>query len=122
MLNVMVYKVDTINLFPAKYGNIYCIKFSSDNYFIQTNKGNIICYEKEIIENIIYSLQKNDLIKINSKNQIERTSQDSFYSLYNLFCLDTDNEINYESQEAYSLIGELIDKNIISDPLLDKNL
>ena len=100
----MFLKVDPISLFPFKYEDYYAIKYSKDNDLICTPSKNILKDNKNVIEKIIYEIQKFDLIQIDEESNSIDLSSVNEISLYGLVSFKIDSLVNPNQEEKFYLM------------------
>ena len=100
----MFLKVDPISLFPFKYEDYYAIKYSEDNDLICTPSKNILKDNKNVIEKIIYEIQKFDLIQIDEESNSIDLSSVNEISLYSLVSFKIDSLIKSDTSPEYNII------------------
>ena len=118
----MFLKVDPISLFPFKYEDYYAIKYSEDNDLICTPSKNILKDNKNVIEKIIYEIQKFDLIQIDEESNSIDLSSVNEISLYSLVSFKIDSLVNPNQEEKFYLINEIVKRYIGIDPFINSFL
>ena len=106
--------INPIYLYEEKYENKFVIRIKEDGEFLKTPQGNLYSsYNRSIIENTIYDLQRYDKINIGDDFSIVGEPLESI-TIYTLHCTEIDFWSNGETIENQDILSMFS-----SDPFLN---